>query len=333
MSYDVIATLGPSTSTARLWHDLLEAGATAFRLNTSHLTLQNLDCWLERIDAFQKSQPAPVALYLDLQGSKWRLGQFPACALETGRFVDLVFAETSDLPGCLPVPHQDFFLAAPFSSSVISLNDAKIRLERLETQAERVHARVVAGGEISPCKGITFLDSDFRIENTSAKDRAIFERTHGRGYVRYAISYVRDGQEMQRYRQGFGAGAHLAAKLERRPALEDAAAIALSADSLWLCRGDLGAELGLRDMAHAVWEFTRSIPDLRVPAILAGQVLEHLTEHKMPTRSEVCYLFDALDAGYHGVVLSDETAIGRYPVEAVRAAAMFKTEPSEHYRQ
>ncbi len=323
MIYDVIATLGPSTSTARLWHDLLEAGASAFRLNTSHLTLQNLDCWLERIDIFQGSLPAPVPLYLDLQGSKWRLGQFPNCALETGRFVDLVFAESSDLPGCLPVPHQDFFLAAPFSSSVISLNDARIRLERLETQAERVRARVVVGGEIAPRKGITYLDSDYRIESTSAKDRAIFERTRGLGYVRYAISYVRDGQEMRRYRQGFGTGAHLVAKLERRPALEDATAIALSADSLWLCRGDLGAELGLVEMAQAVWEFTRSLASLPIPAILAGQVLEHMTASETPTRSEVCYLHDAILAGYRGLVLSDETAIGCHPQASVRAAAMF----------
>ncbi len=141
--------------------------------------------------------------------------------------------------------------------------------------------------------------------------------------MRYAISYVRDGQEMQRYRQDFGAGAHLAAKLERRPALDDAASIALNTDSLWLCRGDLGAELGLREMAQAVREFSRSLAALPLPVILAGQVLEHMTASETPTRSEVCYLHDAILAGYRGLVLSDETAIGCHPQASVRAAAMF----------
>jgi pyruvate kinase len=323
MDYDVIATLGPSTSTARLWQELLEAGATAFRLNTSHLTLDNLDCWMERIESFQRDQPGPVPLTLDLQGSKWRLGQFPTFLLEPGSSVNLVLAETSSTAGCLPVPHRDFFQAAGVSGNEISLNDARIRLELLEAHADRMRARVVLGGEIAPRKGVTFLDSGYRLESTSAKDRAICERTRGLGYVRYAVSYIRDGQEMLRYRQDLGDGIHLAAKLERRPALEDALQIAHSADSLWLCRGDLGAELGLREMAVAVREFSRTIPVLPIPVILAGQVLEHMTEHETPTRSEVCYLYDALEAGYRGVVLSDETAIGRHPQAAVRMAGIF----------
>jgi pyruvate kinase len=265
-----------------------------------------------------------VPLYLDLQGSKWRLGQFPSFLLEPGSSVNLVLAETCSTAGCLPVPHGDFFRAAGVSGNEISLNDARIRLELLEAHPDRMHARVIQGGEIAPRKGITFLDSGYRLESTNAKDRAICERTRRLGYVRYAISYVRDGQEMLRYRQDLGDGVHLAAKLERRPALEDALQVACSADSLWLCRGDLGAELGLREMAVAVQEFSRAIPVLPVPAILAGQVLEHMTEHETPTRSEVCYLYDALESGYHGVVLSDETAIGRFPQAAVRTAGMFK---------
>jgi pyruvate kinase len=323
MDYDVIATLGPSTSTTRLWQELLEAGATAFRLNTSHLTLEHLDCWIERIDQFQQNLPALVPLYLDLQGSKWRLGQFPAFILETGSLVDLVFADAGDRSNCLPVPHQDFFQAARISGGEISLNDAKVRLELVEAQADRIRARVLVGGEIAPLKGITFLSSGYRIETTSAKDQAILERTRSLGYVRYAISYVRDGQEMLRYRQNLGSGVHLAAKLERRSALDEAFQISLSADSLWLCRGDLGAELGLRGMASAVRTHTGKLSSLPIPSILAGQVLEHLTDHENPTRSEICYLHDALLAGYRGLVLSDETAIGHHPQTAVRAAAMF----------
>jgi pyruvate kinase len=116
----------------------------------------------------------------------------------------------------------------------------------------------------------------------------------------------------------------LIAKLERPDAVARASAIARSADELWLCRGDLGAEMGLRDMARAAHELSKDVPSLSVPVMLAGQVLEHMTDHESPTRSEVCSLYDALHAGYCGVVLSDETAIGRFPVESCRAAALFR---------
>ncbi len=100
--------------------------------------------------------------------------------------------------------------------------------------------------------------------------------------------------------------------------------IAAVADELWLCRGDLGAELGLRPMAEAVQRFSDSIGDLPIPALLAGQVLEHMVEHPAPTRSEVCDLYEALLKGYRGFVLSDEAAIGRYPIESCRIAALFR---------
>ena len=91
-----------------------------------------------------------------------------------------------------------------------------------------------------------------------------------------------------------------------------------------MCRGDLGAELGLAGMAKAAHAFQDRVRDLALPALLAGQVLEHMTLHPAPTRSEVCALYDALDAGYRGVVLSDETAIGQYPIESCRQAALFR---------
>ena len=129
---------------------------------------------------------------------------------------------------------------------------------------------------------------------------------------------------MARYRAQFGQSAYLIAKLERRPAVDQGTQLAKSADELWLCRGDLGAELGAKAMAEAVHRFSARVGRLSTPAFLAGQVLEHMAEHPTPTRSEVCYLHDALTKGYRGVVLSDETAVGRYPVESCRIAALWR---------
>ncbi len=182
---------------------------------------------------------------------------------------------------------------------------------------------MVQAGEISAHKGLTLAHTGLRIEALSDKDRAILERTRGLESVRYAISYLKDAVEATRYRALCGPSVSLIAKIERRPAIDEAAQIAASVDELWLCRGDLGAELGLPAMAEAVERFAAWPGKLPGPVLMAGQVLEHMTEHATPTRSEVCYLYDCLRQGYGGVVLSDETAIGRYPAESCRAAAMF----------
>ncbi len=303
---------------------MLAAGATDFRLNTSHLTLDQLDTWLEKLTPFLTSLDPQPSLILDLQGSKWRLGDFAAFELVEGAFVDLLQAASTNQPDTLPVPHPDFFTAAPSSGGEIALNDAKISL-RVETSGlDRLKARVRRGGLISAHKGITFVASDYRQESLSEKDLAFVARTRGIGFVRYAVSYLKDAEEAARCRTVLGPAASFIAKLERPPALDDAPAIARLADELWLCRGDLGAELGIPAMGAAVHRFSAQVSDYAIPVIMAGQVLEHMTEHPTPTRSEICHLYDFLTAGYAGLVLSDETAIGTNPVEACRAAALYR---------
>ncbi len=324
MNYDIIATLGPSSNTPAIWQAMLGAGATAFRLNTSHLTLPQLQDWLDRLTPFLVTLNPTPSLVLDLQGSKWRLGEFPTCVLAPDQHVELIYATSSDRPNTLPVPHLDFFHAAPMSSHEIVLNDAKIRFVRESIGPESVRARVINGGELSARKGITFAASDFRQEKWNEKDRAILEQTQHLPFVRYAISYIRDAVELRKYRAHFGDAAYLIAKLERQAALDEALLMAEVADELWICRGDLGAELGVRSMAEAVRRFSNTIGNLPIPAFMAGQVLEHMTEQPTPTRSEVCYLHDVLREGYRGVVLSDEAAIGHYPIESCRIAALFR---------
>ena len=325
MTYDIVATLGPASEDAAIWDGMVAAGATAFRLNTSHLTLEDLGRWLERLGPFLESlEPRPYVV-LDLQGSKWRLGGFPTANLIRGATVEFVCAASTDRRDVLPVPHADFFRAAALSSKELSLNDAKIRLEVERAGSDSLRARVLQGGEISSGKGITYVSSEYRKESLGEKDRQILAQNRHRACVRFAVSYVKDAAEMAKYRTLIGEATHLIAKLERPPALAEAAGIAGSADELWLCRGDLGAELDFRAMSESVHRFSSHVAALPVPTLLAGQVLEHMAEHPSPTRSEVCYLYDALAQGYRGVVLSDETAIGRYPVESCRIAALFLT--------
>src|ERR671923_2731783 len=126
--YEIIATLGPASDVEAVWRSMLIAGATAFRLNTSHLELEQIWAWLERLIPFLNTQQPRPSLVLDLQGSKWRLGQFTSLELVEGQTIELVLAASTDRPDRLPVPHADFFQAALLSSSELRLNDAKVRL-------------------------------------------------------------------------------------------------------------------------------------------------------------------------------------------------------------
>lgn len=324
MNYEMIATLGPASKHPPIWKAMLEAGATGFRLNTSHLSLPDLDAWLERLAPFLEQETPMPALVLDLQGSKWRLGDFESFELAPGMEVKFVHAPATGQRNSLPVPHADFFKAATVSDEEIVLNDARIRLQMTAFTTQMVTARVLQGGPIGPRKGITFTLSGYRQEALGSMDVAVIQRTQGLDFVRYAISYVKDAIEMAAYRKSLGSHQYLIAKIERRPAVDEAGAIAKNADEIWLCRGDLGAELGEKAMAQAVHRFSREIKSLPLPVLMAGQVLEHMTSHAAPTRSELCYLYDTLRRGYRGVVLSDETAIGRDPVASCRTAALFK---------
>jgi pyruvate kinase len=324
MNYQIVATLGPSSDTESTWQAMLAAGVTAFRLNTSHLPLPELDAWIGRLRSFLAACDPRPALILDLQGSKWRLGQFPPCELSPGQRVALVCAASSARPDVLPVPHPDFFRAASMSSGEIVLNDARLRLGLESQDGQTLHARVLTGGPIMARKGITYNASAYRQESLSDTDRAILAHTQTLRGIRYALSYVKDAVEMASYRAQVGRETYLIAKLERQPAVDEAKEIAGAANELWLCRGDLGAELGLTAMAAAVYRFSEGVAALPVPVLLAGQIFEHMTEHPSPTRSEVCGVYAALMQGYHGLVISDETAIGRDPVESCRMAAMFR---------
>jgi pyruvate kinase len=323
MQYELIATLGPASEDPAVWKNMIKTGISAFRLNTSHMSPRELDQWLDKLVPVLASQDRSISLILDLQGSKWRLGECKTRMTLVGEQIELTMSSTSDHPRQISVPHADFFKAAPLSDGRILLNDARVELSIDSISEQTIQTRVIKAGPLSSHKGITFSDSTFRREELNVKDQKIVQETRRIPGIRYALSYVRDGAEMKRYREALGEEIYLIAKLERRPALQSVSAISDASDELWLCRGDLGAELGLANMAAEVSMFSRQVESMPLPVILAGQVLEHMTSHPTPTRSELCYLYDALCNGYTGIVLSDETAIGDDPLLCCQFATLF----------
>jgi pyruvate kinase len=200
----------------------------------------------------------------------------------------------------------------------LRIDDDKLRFRVLRKERRSALARAERAGTLQPRKGINVVEHPVTLEDLSERDRRAVALAARFAGVRCAISFVADGTEA-RWVHARLPERPVIGKVERAEAVGAIHRLAVNFDELWICRGDLGAQLGSPSMARFVGRLDPVA--LGKPVLMAGQTLEHLTSHPEPTRSEVCHLFDLIARGYSGIVLSDETAIGRDPAGAVRTAA------------
>lgn len=228
----------------------------------------------------------------------------------------LVLSSTRDGEGVF-VPHPELFQQVAIGER-LSFDDGKIEVRVVARESTRLIARVQRPGVLSARKGLNRVEHPIELRDLAEADQQTVSRCLAVPGVDFAVSFASDGTEAAWIRRR-APDRRVILKVEREEALVHLAALAAQADELWICRGDLGAQLGLSNMARAV---ARIEPRrYAVPVLMAGQVLEHLTQHDQPTRSEVCHLVGLISHGYAGVVLSDETAIGIAPANATRWAA------------
>jgi pyruvate kinase len=305
----LIATLGPASFD--LAPALAEAGATALRLNASHMDAAELRSRVRQVRAALPDVP----LVVDLQGAKMRLGRFDERRMCAGERV--VFAFDAAESGAIPLPHAPLF-SQTRPGETLSMDDGRLRFKAIACDRDRLEAEALAAGALRPRKGVNVVEHPVVLDDLTPADLDALVALAGIGNVAWAFSFMVDGREAEwvRRRQ---TDAVVIGKIERREAVAQVLAMAGRCDGLWLCRGDLGAQLGMAEMARRI----AAIEPRRLsrPILMAGQVLEHLTQHAEPTRSEVCHVFDVLARRFAGIVLSDETAIGIDPIKAVRVAA------------
>lgn len=305
----LVVTLGPSSfdHIGALRH----AGATAFRLNLSHLTPAEAANHV----AQAKREAPGIPLILDLQGAKMRLGVFASRTVRAGETVTFAATE-SGWSDAVALPHPELF-ATVCPGETLSVDDHRLTFCVEEVTLDRLVATAQSDGELRPRKGINRARHPIELGALSARDHALVETLGAALPLQYALSFVRNGTE-RNWLTPFSPALPPILKVERQEAMDNLEELANLGSPLWICRGDLGAQLGLAHMARQVGRVNpRALP---VPVLMAGQVLEHLTTHRTPTRSEVCHLWDLRERGYAGVVLSDETAIGAHPVETTHLA-------------
>jgi pyruvate kinase len=302
-----VVTLGPASLALPV--ELVEAGAGFFRFNTSHMDLGALR---EAAQSIRTLLPE-IPLVMDLQGAKMRLGEFPQTRIDRG--ARLIF---SLHPGTgFPLPHPELYLQARVGDT-LRADDARLSFRVVSVGSETIEATALEEGILKPRKGINVVEHPVLLGDLSAFDISVCELALRAGRTSLALSFVRDGSEVDWVRRR-SPGCPVVCKVERAEAVANWELLASLADELWICRGDLGAQTGVVPMAR--WISRLDPLAVERPVLMAGQVLEHLTGHSEPTRAEVCHLCDLMRRGYAGIVLSDETAIGSDPVRATRIAA------------
>jgi pyruvate kinase len=304
MNTQIVVTLGPASR--RLVAELRDAGATAFRLNAAHMSAGELS----ELAAAVRARFPDFPIIVDLQGAKMRLGDFTEIAVAEGDH--LTFALSAG-GAAIPLPHKEIFDAVE-GGDTLSFDDDRLRFRIAARTGDMLKTVSLSEGTLRPRKGANVVEHPLALTDLTEADRARVRATAPLGGVSFAFSFMKDGQEAAWIRRS-APGCAVIGKIERREAAEQVHAIARLVDALWICRGDLGAQLGVAEMARWVGGYNPLADSC--PVLMAGQVLEHMTAHVLPTRAEVCHLFDLVTRGYDGFVLSDETAVGVDPLAAV----------------
>ncbi|HCQ22582.1 MAG: pyruvate kinase [Aphanizomenon flos-aquae LD13] len=323
----IVATIGPATSSPEMLKAIIEAGATTLRLNFSHGTHADhqRSIRLIRQTAFELNRP--VAILQDLQGPKIRLGRF-----ENGSIIlakgDRFILTNRPIEGTQEISCVTYnYLAeeVPVGANIL-LDDGKVEMvvEEINREKGDLHCRVTVPGKLSNNKGVNFPGVYLSIKAMTDKDREdlMFGLDQGVDWV--ALSFVRNPQDIIEIKElisSAGKNVPVVAKIEKHEAIEQMEAVLSLCDGVMVARGDLGVELPAEDVPVLQKRLIATANRLGIPIITATQMLDSMVSNPRPTRAEVSDVANAILDGTDAVMLSNETAVGSFPVEAVATMA------------
>jgi len=317
----IVCTMGPASLSAGMPQRLIAAGMNVARLNFSHGDMESHAAAFAKVtSAFRKCATAP-ALLQDLPGPKMRLGKLPGgeIALTANTSVTLKNATASQSATQLPFPEAKIMSCLKKGAAVF-LSDGLVRLEVEKVSDSGAICRVVNSGTVRSGAGVNITGIRLPVKAFTAQDRkyAIFGQTLGFSHV--AVSFAACAADMESARAALkskGRVPNLIAKIERAQAMDNLREIVAASDGVMVARGDLGVELEPRLVPFAQKEIIAECRRQGRPVIVATQMLESMINDPRPTRAELTDTANAALDGADAVMLSGETAIGKYPVEAV----------------
>src|SRR5215469_14040030 len=317
-SAKIVATLGPSSATPQRIRDLFEAGVDVFRLNFSHGTHEDHEDRFTVIREVESATGRPIGILADLQGPKLRLGTFAEgpIGLEAGEPFRVDLDQQPGDRRRAPLPHPEIFEALSPGTELL-VDDGKVRL-RVETcGAGFADTHCLVGGTLSDRKGVNVPNAVLPLSAVTEKDRAdlAFALEHGADWI--AFSFVQRPDDVAEGRKLVAGRAGVMVKLEKPSAIQHLTEIIELADGLMVARGDLGVEMPPEDVPSVQKQIIHACRLAGKPVIVATQMLESMIGSPAPTRAEASDVATAVYEGADAVMLSAETAAGRYPVEAV----------------
>lgn len=314
----ILATLGPASGDEAMIEKLLLAGVDNFRLNFSHGTHDDHAARMEIIRRIESRHGRPIGVVADLQGPKLRVGKFAhgSIALTPGMVLRLDLDHTEGDERRVALPHPEIIHSLDVGAFILC-DDGKVRMKIVAKGDDFLDAEVISGTKLSNNKGVNVPGVVLPIPALTQKDRKDLIAALDMGADWIAQSFVQRPEDVAEARALIGGRAALMAKIEKPSALEKFDAILDLVDGIMLARGDLGVEIPAEDVPAVQKKIVRRVRDSGKPIIVATQMLESMIENPAPTRAEASDVATAVYDGADCVMLSAETASGKYPLEAV----------------
>ena len=323
----IVATIGPATQSEEIITDLIKAGVTTFRLNFSHGDHKDHEERIKTIRKVSKKLDLDIGILQDLQGPKIRLGRFkdgPVKVKKGDKFL-LTSNEVECTKSIANVTYNK--LAQEVTSGKrILLDDGKIEMivEKVDVANNLLECKVTVGGVLSNNKGVNFPDVQLSVKALTDKDIEDLEFGLTAGVDWIALSFVRNPSDINEIKNLINKNGHsipVVAKIEKFEAIDQIDSILPLCDGVMVARGDLGVEMPAEEVPLLQKELIRKANTLGIPIITATQMLDSMASNPRPTRAEVSDVANAILDGTDAVMLSNETAVGDYPVEAVETMA------------
>jgi pyruvate kinase len=317
-SAKIVATVGPASAGLERIRALFEAGVDVFRLNFSHGTHDEHRARFAEIRQVESETGRPIGILADLQGPKLRLGNFAGGRVEivAGAHFCLDLDKHPGDQNRAPLPHPEVFEALHPGTDLL-LDDGKVRLRVVTCGADFADTEIVVGGALSDHKGVNVPGVVLPISAMTDKDRADLSFALEQGADWVALSFVQRPEDVAEGRKLIGNAAGLLVKLEKPAAINRLDEIIDLADALMVARGDLGVEMPPEDVPSVQKQVIHACRLAGKPVIVATQMLESMITAPTPTRAEASDVATAVYEGADAVMLSAETAVGQYPIEAV----------------
>ncbi len=335
----IVATIGPSTQSEEVIKDLIKAGVTTFRLNFSHGDHADHAERIKTIRKVAQNLELDIGILQDLQGPKIRLGRFKdgPIKVKTGDTFSLTSKKIECTNEIANVTYERL-TEEVITGKRILLDDGRVEMivEEVDCKNKNLKCRVTVGGVLSNNKGVNFPDVQLSVKALTEKDKEDLKFGLDSGVDWIALSFVRNPSDLNEIKDlinKHGYSTPVVAKIEKFEAIDQIDSVLPLCDGVMVARGDLGVEMPAEEVPLLQKELIKKANNLGIPIITATQMLDSMASSPRPTRAEVSDVANAILDGTDAVMLSNETAVGDYPIEAVKTMATIARRIERDYPQ